>query len=172
MLHNIANSIIRLNGLVLPLHTKFDQFREKVENDLQMLRDSMDSLNHSISNLSTCLQEHKQQAQREMNSLQTNTQAILINHTLEINYKLNALNSTLNIHYKVLITSLQEHKQQTGTELFHLQTSLTSTHFKLDMLTNTTSSNLQQIIDNMTNVHTHKKIYGFIKICSTTSHTN
>ena len=101
MLQNIASSIIRLNGLVVPLDIKFDQFREKVDNDLQMLRDSMDSLNHSISNLSTCLQEHK---------------------------------------------------QQTATELSHLQTPLTSTHSKLDTLTNTTASDHQQIIDNMTDV--------------------
>ena len=94
MLQNIASSIIRLNGLVVPLHIKFDQFREKVDNDLQMLRDS-------ISNLSTCFQEHK---------------------------------------------------QQTATELSHLQTSLTSTHSKLDTLTNTTASDHQQIIDNMTDV--------------------
>ena len=151
MLQNIASSIIRLNGLVLPLHTKFDQFSEKVENDLQMLRVSMDSLNHSISNLSTCLQEHKQQTQSEMNSLQTNTQATLINH-LEINYKLDALNSILNIHDKMLTTSLQEHKQQTATEVSHLQTSLTSTRSKLDTFTNTTSSDLQRIIDNMTDM--------------------
>ena len=97
----------------------------------------MDSLNHSISNLSTCLQEHKQQTQTEMTSLKT------------------SLNSTLNstqVSIDNLTTCLQEHKQQTATELFHLQTSLTSTHSKLDTLTNTTASDHQQIIDSMTDV--------------------
>ena len=47
---------------------------------------------------------------------------------------------------------LQEHKQQTATELSHLQTSLTSTHSKLDTLTNTTASDHQQIIDNIPDV--------------------
>ena len=75
-----------------------DQFRDKVENDLQMLRNSMDSQNHSISNLTTCLQEHK---------------------------------------------------QQTTAELSNLQTSLTSTHYKLDTLTNTTASDHQQIIESI-----------------------
>ena len=69
ILQNINSNIIRLNGLVIPLDIKFDQFRDKVENDLQMLRDSMDSLNHSISNLSTRLQEHKQQTAVELANL-------------------------------------------------------------------------------------------------------
>ena len=140
MLQNIANSIIRLNGLVVSLHIKFDQFREKVDNDLQMLRDSMDSLNHSISNLSACLQEHKQQTQSDIVSLKTSltsTQASID--------KLD--NSVSN-----LSMCLKEHRQQTATELFHLQTSLTSTHSKLDTLTNTTASDHQQIIDNITDV--------------------
>ena len=140
MLQNIASSIIRLNGLVVPLHTKFDQFREKVENDLQILRDSMDSLNHSISNLSTCLQEHKQQTQSDMVTLKTS-----FNSTQASIDKLD--DSVCN-----LSMCLQEHKQQTATELSHLQTSLTSTHSKLDTLTNTTASDHQQIIDNMTDV--------------------
>ena len=101
ILQYIASNIIRLNGLVIPLDIKFDQFRDKVEKDFQMQRDSIDSLKHSISNLSTCLQEHK---------------------------------------------------EQTATELSHLQTSLTSTHSKLDTLTNTTASDHQQIIDSMPDV--------------------
>ena len=111
MLQNIANSVIRLNGLVVPLDIKFDQFREKVDNDLQMLRDSMDSLNHSISNLSTCLQEHKQQTQSEIISIKTSlnsTQALIDKHTLGISYKLDALNSTMNIFGTIIRTSLKE----------------------------------------------------------------
>ena len=176
MLQNIGNSIIRLNGLVVPLHIKFDQFREKVDNDLQMLRDSMDSLNHSISNLSTCLQEHKQQIQTEMVSLKTSltsTQASIDKlddsvsnlsmcfqeHKQQTQTKLCKVESSIDKLQKKINESvsnlsmcLQEHKQQTATELSHLQTSLTSTHSKLDTLTNATASDHQQIIDNMTDV--------------------
>ena len=191
MLQNIARDIISLHGLVILLDTKFDKFREKVENDIQMLRDSMDSLNHSINNLSTCLQEHKQQTQTEMTSLKTSlnsTQVSIDNlttclqehkqqthteimnlqtsinshqaeHTRQLNNKLDSINSTLNcqIDQSVsdLTTFLQEHKQQTATELFHLQTSLTSTHSKLDTLTNTTASDLQQIIDIVSLLYKH-----------------
>ena len=126
MLQNIARDIISLHGLVVPLDIKFNQFREEVKNDIRTLRDSMNSLNHSISKLSTW-------TQTEMTSIKT------------------SLNSTqVSIHN--LTTCLQEHKQQTATELFHLQTSLTSTHSKLDTLTNTTASDHQHIIDSMTDV--------------------
>ena len=229
MLQNINSNIIRLHGLVIPLDIKFDQFRDKVENDHQMQRDSMDSLKHSISNLSTCLQEHKEQTQTEMTSLKTSlnsTQASIDNLTTclqehrqqtqtemtslktSINYtqasidnlttcfqehkkqtavklaklqtsltsnqssqathilqiyqltsKLDALNTTLDENYAILnqslinlTTCLQEHKQEVATELSHLQTSVTSTHSKLDTLTNTTTSDHQQIIESMPDV--------------------
>ena len=71
MLQNINSNIIRLNGLVIPLDIKFNQFRGKVENDLQMMRDSMDSLNLSIS---TCLQEYKQQTAVELDNLSMSLQ--------------------------------------------------------------------------------------------------
>ena len=165
MLQNINSNIIRLNGLVIPLDIKFDQFRNKVENDLQLLRDSMDSLNHSISNLSTCLQEHKEQTQTEMTSFMTSlnsTQASIDNlttclqeHKKQTQTETTSIKTSLNSNQASinnLTTCLQEHKQQTATELSHLQTSLTSTHFKLDTLTNTTASDHQQIIDSMPDV--------------------
>ena len=205
---NIANSIIRLNSLVLPLHTKFDQFREEVKNDIRMLRDNMNSLNHSISNLSTCLQEHKQQTgeqlvnltmslqehkeqtQTEMTSIkisfnstqvsidnlttclqehkqQTQTEImnlqISINshqaeHTRQLNNKLDAINSTLNsqIDQSVsdLTTCLQEHKQQTQTEMTSIKTSLSSTQVSIDNLATCLQEHKQQTPTEMTSIKT------------------
>ena len=203
MLQNINSNIIRVYGLVIPLDIKFDQFRDKVENDLQMLTDSMHSLNHSISNLSTCLQEHKeqtavelanlnmslqehkkqtlisintslistqasidnlttcllehkQQTQTEIMNLQTSLNFHQTEHTRQLNNKLDAINSTLNSQINQSVSDItkciQEHKQQTTAELSHLQTSLTSTHSKLDTLTNTTASDHQQITDSLPDV--------------------
>ena len=139
MLQNINSNIIRLNGLVIPLDIKFDQFRDKVEKDFQMQRDSMDSLKHSISNLSTCLQEHKEQTQTEMTSLKT------------------SLNST-QASIDNLTTCLQEHKQQTQTEIMNLQISFNSHQVentrqlnnKLDAINSTLNSQIDQSVSNLT----------------------
>ena len=190
MLQNINSNMIRLNGLVIPLDIKFDQFRDKVENDLQMLRDSMDSLNYSISNLSTCLQEHKEQTQTEMTSLKTSlnsTQASIDNlttclqehkqqthaeimnlqisfnshqaeHTHQLNNKLDAINSTLNsqIDQSVsnLTTCLQEHKQQTQTEMTSLKTSLISTQASIDNLITCLQEHKQQTATELSHLQT------------------
>ena len=194
MLQNIASNIIRLHGLVIPLDIKFDQFRDKVENDLQMQRNSIDSLKHSISNLSTCLQEHKQQTQTEMTSFMTSlktslnsTQASIDNlttylqqhkqqtqteimnlqisfnshqaeHTHQLNNKLDAINSTLNsqIDQSVinLTTHLQEHRQQTQTEMTFLKTSLNSTQASIDNLTTCLQEHKQQTATGMTSIKT------------------
>ena len=208
MLWNIANNVIKLNDLVIPLDIKFDQFREEVKNDIQMLRDSMDSLNHSISNLSTCLQEHKQQTavelanlgmslqehkqqtQTETTSLKTSlnsTQASIDNlttclqehkqqtqteimnlqisfnfhqaeHTHQLNNKLDAINSTLNsqIDQSVnsLTTYLQEHKQQTQTEMTSLKTSLNSTQASIDNLNTCLQEHKQQTAVELANLST------------------
>ena len=151
LLQNIARNIISLHGLVVSLDIKFNQFREEVENDIQTLRDSMDSLNHSINNLSTCLQEHKQHTGEQLVNLTMSLQEHKEQTQTEMTSLKTSLNST-QVSIDNLTTCLQEHKEQTATELFHLQTSLTSTHSKLDTLTNTTASDHQQIIDSMTDM--------------------
>ena len=190
MLWNIANNVIKLNDLVIPLDIKFDQFREEVKNDIQMLRDSMDSLNHSISNLSTCLQEHKEQTQTEMTSLKTSfnsTQASIDNlttclqdnkqqtqteimnlqisfnshqaeHTRQLNNKLDAINSTLNAQIdqsvNSLTTCLQEHRQQTQTEMTSLKTFLNFTQASIDNLTTCVQEHKEQTQTEMTSLKT------------------
>ena len=150
MLQNIARNIISLHGLVVPLDIKFNQFREEVKNDIRTLRDSMNSLNHSISklstwtqtemtsiktslnstqvsihNLTTCLQEHKEQTQTEMTSIKT------------------SLSST-QVSIDNLTTCLQEHKQQTHTEMTSIKTSLNSTQVSIDNLTTCLQEHKQQ----------------------------
>ena len=82
----------------------------------------MDTLNDSVSNLSVCLQEHKEQTSAELAHLQTSlnsTQSSLANQTGQLS-KLDDLPSKLD----TLNTSLSQHQLQTTAELAHLKTSL------------------------------------------------
>ena len=100
-----------------------DLLRQKMESDLQSLKEILDSLNDSVSNLSVCLQEHKEQTTAELAHLQislNSTQSSLANQTGQLNNKLDTLN-----------TSLFEHQQETTAELAHLQASLNSTQSSL-----------------------------------------
>ena len=60
--------------------------KQKMESDFQSLRETLDTLNDSVSNLSVCLQEHKEQTTAELAHLQTS-----INST---NSKLDSLTAT------------------------------------------------------------------------------
>ena len=117
-----------------------DLLRQKMESDLQSLKETLDTLNDSVSNLSVCLQEHKEQTTAELTHLQTSlstTQSSLAN---QLNNKLDTIN-----------TSLSQHT----TELGHLQTSLNSTNSKLDSLMATAaqlSSDHQEIQTNISDV--------------------
>ena len=89
-----------------------DLLRQKVESDYQSLRETLDTLNDSMSNLSGCLQEHKEQTTAELAHLQTSvnsTQSTLdnqtgqlnkldshANHSSQLNNKLDSLSSKLN----------------------------------------------------------------------------
>ena len=121
-----------------------DLLRQKVESDHQSLRKTLDNLNDSVSNLSGCLQEHKEQTTAELAQLQTSlnsTQASLANQTGQLNNKLDShsnhssqLNNkldSLSSKLDTLDTSLSQHQQQTTAELTHLQTSHNSTKFSL-----------------------------------------
>ena len=121
-----------------------DLLRQKVESDHQSLRETLDTLNDSVSNLSVCLQEHKEHVRISHNS----TQFSLANQTGQLNNKLDSLSSKLN----TLNTSFSQHQQQTTAELAHLQTSLNS---KLDSLMATTTqltSDHQELQTNISDV--------------------
>ena len=78
MFRNINANLVLLKNLVT------SQIREA-----KSLRADLSSLNDSVSNLSMCLQEHKQQTAAELAQLQTSLQSSLTNHTQQVNAKLN-----------------------------------------------------------------------------------
>ena len=138
-----------------------DLLRQKMESDLQSLKETLDTLNDSVSNLSVCLQEHKEQTTAELAHLQTSlnsTQSSLANQTGQLSKldhlpsKLDTLNTSL-AHLKTsLNSSLSQHQLQTTAELAHLKTSLNS---KLDSLMATAahlSSDHQEIQTNISDV--------------------
>ena len=135
-----------------------------MESDLQSLKKTLDTLNDSVSNLSVCLQEHKEQTTAELAHLQTSLsspQSSLANQTGQLS-KLDDLPSILDFlttslaHLKTsLNTSLYQHQQETTAELANHQTSLKSTNSKLDSLMATAahlSSEHQEIQTNISDV--------------------
>ena len=67
----ILNSVYtRMSALAVELSSKVDLLTQKVD-DLQSLRKTLDTLNDSVSNLSVCFQEHKEQTTVELAHLQT-----------------------------------------------------------------------------------------------------
>ena len=78
MFRNINANLVLLKNLVT------SQIRE-----VKSLRADLSSLNDSVSNLSMCLQEHKQQTAAELAQLQTSLQSSLTTHTQQVNAKLN-----------------------------------------------------------------------------------
>ena len=149
-----------------------DLLRQKMESDLQSLKETLDTLNDSVSNLSVCLQEHKEQTTAELAHLQTSlssTQSSLANQTGQLNKlddlpsKLDTLKTSLSQHQlqttaelahlnTSINTSLSQHQLQNAAELAHLKTSLNS---KLDSLMATAahlSSDHQEIQTNISDV--------------------
>ena len=140
----ILNSVyIRMSALSVELSNKVDLLTQKVD-DLQSLRKTLNTLNDSVSNLSVCLQEHKEQTTAELAHLQISLNFTQSFHNTKLNNKLDGLTSKLD----TLDISLLQHQQKTTAELAHLQTSLNSTNSKLDSLTATAaqlSSDHQEI---------------------------
>ena len=132
--------------------------QQKMESDFQSLRETLDTLNDSVSNLSVCLQEHKEQTTAELAHLQTSlnsTQSSLASQIGQLNNKLDNLTNGLSSTLDTFDINLSQHQQQTTAELAHLQTSFNSTNSKLDSLMATTaqlSSDHQEIQTNITDV--------------------
>ena len=149
--------------------TSLNSTQASIDNLTTSVQEHKERTAVELDNISMSLQEHKEQTQTEMTSIKislNSTQASQASQILHIrqvsnkldtlNMTLNALNTTMNTQINPLVsnltTCLHEHKEQTATELSHLQVSLTSTHSKLDTLTNTTASDHQQIIDSIPDV--------------------
>ena len=52
------------------------EFRAEVKNDINSLREDLNAMNDSVSNLSMCLQEHKKQTETELADLHTSLVSI------------------------------------------------------------------------------------------------
>ena len=78
----LDNKVV-VDSKVVALDSTVDLFRQKVESDLQSLRETLDTLIGSVSNLSVCIQEHKEQTTKELAHFQTS-----------MNLKLNSLTVT------------------------------------------------------------------------------
>ena len=118
MFQNINSNLVQLKQLVI------SQIQE-----VSSLREDLNSLNDSVSNLSMCLQEHKQQTAAELVQLQTSlntTQSSLTTHTQQVNAKLN-----------ILTDSLSQHQQQTAVDAQQLNS-------RLDTLTTIQQCDSQQ----------------------------
>ena len=129
-----------------------DLLRQKVESDFQSLRKTLDILNHSMSNLSVGLQEHKEQTTAELAHLQTSlnsTQSSLDNQTGQLN-KLDGLSTELCSKLDTLNSTQSFNAMQLNNKLDGLSTELCS---KLDTVNSTQSSNAMQLnnkLDNQT----------------------
>ena len=55
-----------LNTVVRSMYGSMIEFRGEVKNDIKSLREDLNALNDSVSNLSMCLQEHKKQTETEL----------------------------------------------------------------------------------------------------------
>ena len=111
----------------------------------------MDTLNDSVSNLSVCLQEHKEQTTAELAHLQTSLSSTQSSQYTQLNDKLGDLSFKMD----TFNTRLSQQQQQTAAELAHLQTSFKSTNSKLDSLMATAaqlSSDHQEIQTNISDV--------------------
>ena len=82
-----------LTNLVRSMYGTIIEFKAEMKSDIKSLREDLNSLNDLVSNLSVCLQEHKEQTTAELAHLQTSlnsTQSSLEN----VSSKLDSLTAT------------------------------------------------------------------------------
>ena len=100
------------------MHGSMVEFRAEVKGNINSLKEDLNALNNSVSNLSVCLQEHKKQSETELADLHTELAdlhtalANTANHTRLLNIKMDSLEECLS-----------EHKEQVTGKLNALQTS-------------------------------------------------
>ena len=108
LFQNINNNIVNLNAMLRSYIKRSEQFRAQTEESLSSLRADLSSLNDSVSNLSTCRQEHKQQTTAELAQLQISLQSSLTTHTQQVNAKLNTLTVSLSQHQQQTVADAQQ----------------------------------------------------------------
>ena len=117
--------MINLNTVVRSMYGSMIEFRAEVKNDINSLREDLNVMHDSVSNLSVCLQEHKEQNETELADLQTALASAETNFTSQLAQLLTSLDSTqanhtcllnnhnrlVNIKMDSLEECLSEHKE-------------------------------------------------------------
>ena len=137
----IATRLDSIDSSIRSMYGRIIEFRAEVKKEIKSLREDLNCLKGSVSNLSVCLQEHKKQTETELADLHTSLASTQTNFTTS--------------QLAQLQTSLDSTQTNFTSQLDMLQTSLNSTHSKLDSLTVTTaqlSSDHQQIQANISDV--------------------
>ena len=121
--------MINLNTVVRSMYGSMIEFRAEVKNDINSMREYLNVMNDSVSNLSVCLQEHKEQTETELADLQTALDSAETNFTSQPVQLQTSLDSTqtnhnrlVNIKMDSLEECLSEHKEQVTGKLNVLQT--------------------------------------------------
>ena len=127
---NIEANLINLNTVVKSMYGSMIEFRAEVNTNINSLREDLNVVNESVSNLSVCLQKHKKHTKIELNYLHTSLDFIQGNHTSQLAHLQTFLDSTqtnhnrlINIKMDSLEECLSEHKEQVTGKLNTLQTS-------------------------------------------------
>ena len=147
MLENIEANQVTLITVVKSMQKSTEKLIAVVNNNINSLREDLNTLNESVSKINTCLQEHKQHMAGELDDLRS----FQANQTQQLNIKIEALAFNTSQHTEQLIR-LQNSLHSKLNFVLHKQN---STHSKLDSLTATTaelSSDHQQIQANISDV--------------------
>ena len=123
-----------------------------MESNVQSLKETLDTMNGSVSNLSVCLQEHTEQTTAELAHLQNTINSTQSSQNTQLNDQLDDLSSKLD----TVNASFFQHQKQATAELAHLQTSFNFTNSKLDSLMIAAaelSPDHQEIQINVSDVH-------------------
>ena len=76
------------------MHGNIIEFRAEVKNNINSMREDLNALNDSVSNLSMCLQEHKKQTETELADLHTSLVSTQVNFTSQLAELQTSLDST------------------------------------------------------------------------------
>ena len=139
------------------MYSRMMELKTEVKNNMNSLREDLNAMNQSISEINTCLQEHKQHMAGELDDLRS----FQANQTQQLNIKIEelALNTS---QYTEQITQCQTFTSK--LDIAHRKLDLInhkqdSSYSKLDSLTATTaqlSIDHQQIQDNISDVECFK----------------
>ena len=137
MLQSIEANLINLNTVVRSMYGSMIEFRAEVKSDINSLREDLNVLNDSMSNLSMCLQEHKKQTETELADLHTSlvsTQVNLNSHLAQLQTSFNSTHSKVDSLTATTAQLSSDHQQ-----ILHMGCLNTKLSFELHQTCRTTS---------------------------------